>query len=82
VRLANVHITRRDWAAAIAALYAGLGRGSLTDEAHANLLLGVALYAEGKYAEARDALNIAAESERHRTIANDYLNAIAAREAP
>jgi tetratricopeptide (TPR) repeat protein len=82
VRLANVHITRRDWAAAIAALYAGLGRGSLTDEAHANLLLGVALYAEGKYAEARDALNIAAESERHRAIATDYLNAIAAREAP
>jgi tetratricopeptide (TPR) repeat protein len=82
VRLANVHITRRDWAAAIVALYAGLGRGSLTDEAHANLLLGVALYAEGKYTEARDALYIAAESERHRAIANDYLNAIAAREAP
>jgi tetratricopeptide (TPR) repeat protein len=82
VRLANVHITRRDWAAAIVALYAGLGRGSLTDEAHANLLLGVALYAEGKYAEAREALYIAVESERHRAIANDYLNAIAAREAP
>ncbi|HUQ52831.1 MAG TPA: tetratricopeptide repeat protein, partial [Gammaproteobacteria bacterium] len=81
VRLANVHITRQDWPAAIAALNAGLGRGQLTDEAHADLLMGVALYAEGKYAEAKTYLTTAAESERHRTIARSYLDAIAARTA-
>lgn len=79
VRLANVHITREDWAAAVVALHAGMGRGSLTDEAHANLLMGVALYAQGKLDEARDWLTMAAESERHRALANDYLNAIDAR---
>jgi tetratricopeptide (TPR) repeat protein len=79
VRLANVHITRQEWAAAVVALHAGMGRGSLTDEAHANLLMGVALYAEGKFTEARDWLTMAAESERHRMMANDYLNAIAQR---
>jgi tetratricopeptide (TPR) repeat protein len=81
VRLANLHITRQEWAAAIAALHAGMGRGSLTDEAHANLLMGVALYAQGKFDEAREWLTTAAESERHRAVANDYLTAIEARVA-
>jgi tetratricopeptide (TPR) repeat protein len=81
VRLANLHITRQEWTAAVAALHAGMGRGSLTDEAHANLLMGVALYAEGKFDEARDWLEMAAESERHRTIANNYLAALDARAA-
>jgi tetratricopeptide (TPR) repeat protein len=81
VRLANLHITRQEWAAAVAALHAGMGRGSLTDEAHANLLMGVALYAQGRFDEARDWLMMAAESERHTTIANNYLAAIDARTA-
>lgn len=78
VRLANVHITQRDWTAAIAALHAALGRGSLTDPAHASLLMGVALYAQGKYVEASGYLTTAAESEQHRRIANEYLEAIEA----
>jgi tetratricopeptide (TPR) repeat protein len=78
VRLANVHITQRNWTAAIAALHAAMGRGSLTDPAHASLLMGVALYAQGKYAEARGYLATAAESERHRGVANEYLEAIEA----
>ena len=44
VRLAVVHVAREDWPAAVAALHAGMGRGSLTDEGQANLLMGVALY--------------------------------------
>ncbi len=79
IRLANVHITRQDWPAAIAALHAGMGKGSLTDEAHADLLMGVALYAEGKLDEAREWLTTAAESERHRSTARSYLDAIDAR---
>ena len=81
VRLANVHITRQDWAAAIAALHAGMGKGSLTDEAQANLLMGVALYAQGKFDEAREWLTKAVESERHRETARSYLEAIDARTA-
>ena len=81
IRLANVQITRQDWAAAIAALHAGMGKGSLTDEAQANLLMGVALYAQGKFDEARDWLTKAVESERHRDTARSYLEAIDARTA-
>jgi tetratricopeptide (TPR) repeat protein len=79
IRLAVVHVARENWVAAITALHAGMGRGSLTDEGRANLLMGVALYAQGKYAEARDWFTMAAESEASRDSANDYLAAIAAR---
>jgi tetratricopeptide (TPR) repeat protein len=79
VRLAIVHVDRQDWAAAIATLHAGMGRGSLTDVARANLLMGVALYAQGKFEEARDWLTMAAEAPAHRGAANSYLEAIAAR---
>ena len=82
VRLAAVHVERRDWPAAIAALHAGMGRGSLSDEARANLLMGVAMYAEGKFDEARDWLAMAAESAEHRPAANRYLDAINARTRP
>jgi tetratricopeptide (TPR) repeat protein len=81
IRLANVQITRQDWAAAIAALHAGMGKGSLTDEAQAHLLMGVALYAQGKFAEAREWLTKAVDSERHREMARSYLEAIDARTA-
>jgi tetratricopeptide (TPR) repeat protein len=81
VRLAVVHITREDWPAAVTALHAGMARGSLTDAGHANLLMGVALYAQGKLGEARDWFTMAAESAAHRTAANDYLAAIEARTA-
>ena len=64
VRLAVVHVSRRDWLAAVAALHAGMGRGSLTDAGRANLLMGVALFAEGKFDEAREWFTMAAECER------------------
>jgi tetratricopeptide (TPR) repeat protein len=77
VRLAVVHVAREDWPAAVAALHAGMGRGSLTDEAHANLLMGVALYRQKQYAEAQPWFEQAAESQRHRPMAEEYLSAIA-----
>jgi tetratricopeptide (TPR) repeat protein len=82
VRLAIVHVAREDWLAAVNALHAGMGRGSLTDAGRANLLMGVALYAQGKYEEARDWFTMAAESEASRASANEYLAAIAARLEP
>jgi tetratricopeptide (TPR) repeat protein len=81
VRLAVVHVARDDWAAAVAALHAAMGRGGLTDEAHANLLMGVALYGQGKLEEARNWLAMAAESPLHRPAATTYMQAIDARMA-
>ena len=82
VRLAAVHVERRDWPAAVAALHAGMGRGSLTDAGRANLLMGIALYAEGKFDEARDWLAMAAEDAQQRPAAERYLDAIKARTGP
>jgi tetratricopeptide (TPR) repeat protein len=76
VRLAVVHVAREDWPAAVAALHAGMGRGSLTDEAQANLLMGVALYRQQQFDEARPWLEQATESNRHRPMAEQYLRAI------
>lgn len=76
VRLAVVHVAREDWNAAIAALHAGMGRGSLTDEAQAHLLMGVALYRQQQYEQARGYFETAAEAARHRAAAQDYLRAI------
>lgn len=81
VRLAVVHVERRDWAAAMAALRTGMARGSLTDAAHASLLMGVALYAQGQFDEARNWLTMAAEAPQHRDAANSYLEAIETRAA-
>ena len=81
VRLAVVHVALENWSAAIAALHAGMGRGSLTDTGRANLLMGVALYGQGQFEEARDWFTMAAESEANRASANDYLAAIEARVA-
>jgi hypothetical protein len=41
--------------------------------------MGVALYAQGQFDEARDWLTMAAEDEAHRGAANSYLEAIEAR---
>jgi tetratricopeptide (TPR) repeat protein len=79
VRLAVVQVARENWSAAMAALHAGMDRGSLTDLGRANLLMGVALYAQGQFEEARDWFTMAAESEANRDAANDYLAAISAR---
>lgn len=76
VRLAVVHVAREDWPAAVAALHAGMGRGSLTDEAQANLLMGVALYRQRQFDEAITWLEQATESDRHRPMAEEYLRAI------
>jgi tetratricopeptide (TPR) repeat protein len=76
VRLAVVHVAREDWNAAIAALHAGLGRGSLTDQGQADLLMGVALFRLKRYDEARGYFETASATARHRPAAEDYLRAI------
>jgi tetratricopeptide (TPR) repeat protein len=76
VRLAVVHVAREDWAAAIAALHAGMGRGSLSDEGQANLLMGVSLYRQQQFEESRTWFEQAAASARHRPMADEYLRAL------
>jgi tetratricopeptide (TPR) repeat protein len=76
VRLAVVHVAREDWTAAIAALHAGFGRGSLSDEGQANLLMGVSLYRQQQFDESRTWFEQAAESARHRPMAEEYLRAL------
>jgi tetratricopeptide (TPR) repeat protein len=82
IRLAVVHVARQDWAAAVAALHAGMGRGSLTDAAHASLLMGVSLYGQGKLDEAREFFLTAEEAAAHRASARSYLDAIDALKNP
>jgi tetratricopeptide (TPR) repeat protein len=76
VRLAVVQVARENWPAAIAALHAGMGRGSLSDEAQANLLMGVALYRQQQFEEARPWIEQATASTQHRAMAEEYLRAI------
>ena len=78
VRLAVVHVAREAWPAAVTALYTAQERGSLTDSAHADLLLGVALFRQNRLSEAREWFESAAQEPRHRAIAQDYLRAITA----
>jgi tetratricopeptide (TPR) repeat protein len=77
VRLAVVHVARGAWAAATTALYAAMERGSLTDPAHADLLLGVTLFRQNRFAEAKEYFESAAQAPRHRAIAEEYLRALA-----
>jgi tetratricopeptide (TPR) repeat protein len=81
VRLAALQIERQAWSAAIAALHAGMDRGSLTDPAQASLLMGIALFRQGNLDEAREWLTTAAESDVHRDVARGYLDAIESRTA-
>ena len=72
VRLAVVHVAREDWPAVIAALHAGMGRGSLTDAAQANMLMGVALYRQRQFDEAKTWFEQATDSPQHRPMAEEY----------
>jgi Tfp pilus assembly protein PilF len=53
-----------------------MGRGSLSDEGQANLLMGVALYRQQQFDEARTWFEQAAESPRHGPMADEYLRAL------
>jgi tetratricopeptide (TPR) repeat protein len=75
-RLAVVHVAREAWPAAVAALHAAMERGSLTDAAHADLLMGVALFRQNRLGEAREWFESAAKAPRHKAIAEDYLRAL------
>jgi tetratricopeptide (TPR) repeat protein len=78
VRLGEVQVQREDWPAAIAAIQRGVEKGQLKDPGNAQLMLGIAHYSQKNYAAARPFFERARQSDRHRQIADSYLQAIRA----
>ena len=78
VRLGEVQVQREDWPAAIAAIQRGVDKGQLKDPGSAQLMLGIAHYSQKNYDEAVPFFNRARQSDKHRQIADSYLQAIRA----
>jgi len=78
VRLGEVQVQREDFDAAIAAIQRGVDKGQLKDPGNAQLMLGIAHYSQKDYAAARPFFERARQSDKHRQIANSYLEAIRA----
>jgi tetratricopeptide (TPR) repeat protein len=76
VRLGEVNVQRGDWPAAERALERGIGKGQLADAGNAQLLMGIALFNQARFAEARAWFQQAMQSERHRPLARTYLDII------
>jgi tetratricopeptide (TPR) repeat protein len=82
VRLGELHVQREDWAAAIAAAQRGLDKGQLNDSGSAQLMIGIAHYRQNELADAVPFLQRARQSEKHRPMAESYLQVIAAVQRP
>jgi tetratricopeptide (TPR) repeat protein len=82
VRLGEVHAQREDWPAAEAALGRAIAKGGLEEPAEAQLLLGIALYQQGRRAEAQGWLEQSRMAPRHREVSEGYLGLIANERPP
>jgi tetratricopeptide (TPR) repeat protein len=78
VRLGELQVQREDWPAAIAAIQSGIDKGQLKDPGNAELWLGVAHYSQESYEAAVPFFQRARQAERHRSLADTYLQAIRA----
>jgi tetratricopeptide (TPR) repeat protein len=78
VRLGEVQVQREDWPAAVSAIQRGVDKGDLRDSGNAQLMLGIAHYNQKNYSEARPFFQRARQSDRHRAVAESYLQAIEA----
>jgi tetratricopeptide (TPR) repeat protein len=78
VRLGEVQVQREDWPAAIAAIQRGVEKGQLKDPGSAQLMLGIAHYSQKNYDAAVPFFQRARQSDKHRQIADSYLQAIQA----
>jgi tetratricopeptide (TPR) repeat protein len=76
VRLGEVDIQREDWAGAAAALDRGINKGQLRDTANAQMLMGIALFSQKKFSEAKTWFQRSAQSEKHRQMSRGYLQLI------
>ena len=78
VRLGEVQAQREDWPAAIAAIQRGVDKGQLKDPGNADLWLGIAHYSQKAFNAAIPFFERAGRSDRHRQLAESYLQAIKA----
>jgi hypothetical protein len=76
VRLGEVQVQRNEWAGAVTALQNGLRKGGLKDPGNAQVLLGIAQYNQKNYAGAKDAFTRARNFDKHRKMADGYLQLI------
>jgi hypothetical protein len=76
VRLGEVQIQRNEWVAAANALQNGLRKGGLKDTGNAQLLLGIAQFNQKNYGAAKDSFTRARNFEKHRKMADGYLQLI------
>ncbi len=81
IRLGEVHLERKDWEAAKSAIERGMSKGELKDTGGAQLLMGIAFFNERKLADARPWFERAQKAEKHRQIAETYLQIIDAQAA-
>jgi tetratricopeptide (TPR) repeat protein len=80
VRIAEVNVQLSEWEAAAAALKSGLDKGGLRDESQAQLLMGMSLYYQDKFAEARPYLERARNGTNTRNTANGFIQLIESRQ--
>jgi tetratricopeptide (TPR) repeat protein len=78
VRLGEVQAQREDWPATIAAIQRGIDKGQLKDPGNADLWLGIAHYSQKSFEAAVPFFERARRSDRHRQVAESYLQAIKA----
>jgi tetratricopeptide (TPR) repeat protein len=76
VRLAQVEVQREDWQRAAIALERAIEKGSLSNPANAELLLGIAFYSSAKLEAAKPWFERAASDEAYRAQAEGWLKQI------
>lgn len=76
VRLAEVHMQRENWSGMANALRRAIDKGGLRDGNNAQLLMGVALFQQDRFADARPYFERAARSESRADQANTYIQLI------
>ena len=80
VRLGEVQAQLQNWPAAIAAIQRGIDKGELKDPGNADLWLGIAHYSQKSLEAAVPFFERARQSDRHRSVAENYLQAIRAQQ--
>lgn len=78
VRLAEVQVQREDWAGAQDSLQKALDKGGLRDAGNAKLLMGITLYSQNKYDEAKEWFQQARQHPNERKQADGWLQHIEA----
>jgi tetratricopeptide (TPR) repeat protein len=76
LRLGEVNIQLSEWDAASKALESALDKGGLRDQAYAQLMLGISLFNQEKYGEAKTWLERASSGQSQRNTARGYIQLI------